>query len=501
MGDRRSIVIDAAMPAGTRALFDDSLIAQLDTLLHEFAARRSALLAARQQRHQRYANGKRPAMHEDQDIVPVACDVPTYLGDRRVQLQIAANSETLLRAVNADVSAILISPRQALDGRGALDAQQVLHEVIAAQASAKRAAMPALIYAPRSLDVVEPLLHWHDEAVPAALLDALLFVVRYRESLERLGQVPCLHLAGVDSPEEAEFWADVLRHLEHSGISGSGTIRTSIGMDTVNANFSLQPIIEALRDYIVSVETDHFAYLRSFIHTFQHLPQFVLPDRNELTAGSHFLRAQGIKLLRTAHQFGIHAIASCTSALAEQTGEGSNTLQWLRSEIEREARDGFDGCSIADPEIIELVNECFDDAMPGQHQKHRMRDDANIFGADLLQVVKGKITEEGLRHNIQLALLGAAGVSDPDIANTLRGAEASTSSIELAADQLWQWLWLDTGVLDDGRIIDEQLLAATVEGVTGTLNVAPEPLQAAVQRLSAHLARRDLATHFLADDN
>jgi malate synthase len=489
----------AALSPDNQALFTDALVEELDTLLQTFAARRQALLAARQQRRQQCATGNLPELQTRDTSTPADCDVPPYLGERRVELQVAPVAEQLLPAYASEATTLLVSATPWLTGSGALDAQRELGEILRIQSKAPRTAAPVMFYSPRALDIDEPAVQWHDAAVPAALLDLLLYVRNNRATLHNAGLTLCLHLAEVESPDEAAFWSDVFHHLENTGTVAANDIKVSIGIDTVLASFATPAILDALSGYVVSLATDYFAYLRSFVHTFQHLPQFVLPDRSELTAGSHFLRAQGINAVRCAHRHGVHAIASCAAALPEQADEGSRTMQWLRSEIERAARDGFDGCSVTDPALIDIVKESFDRIMPGQHQQHRLRRDVHITGDDLLQVVKGKITEDGLRENIRLALLGAASSGEPLAASGLHGADATRSSVEFAADQLWQWLWLDTGVLDDGRIIDEPLLSAIVQDEAGKLAIAPDALQTAIQRLSGHLAQRDLTGHFLSE--
>ncbi|MGB5739526.1 MAG: hypothetical protein WBM54_09255, partial [Woeseia sp.] len=410
-----------------------------------------------------------------------------------------ADAAMLLQALSSDASSVLVDLGNVLSGSGAaLDAQLLLHDVLTSATRTDAAASPPLVFCPRALEVDETLLHWHDEAVPAALADVLLFLQRNAAALARTGHGLYLHLAGLDAADEARFWSDIIRWLERADVVPHNAIKVSIGIDSVHANFVLHDIIDAARNDVTAIMTNRHSYLRSFIHTFQHLPQFVLPDRDELTPATHFLRTQGANLIKTAHLHGLHVIAACTASMPPESGEGSRTMQWLRSEIERDARDGFDGCSIADPGLVQIVKETFDRIMPGQHQLHRLRDDTHITAADLLQVAKGKITEDGLRANIRIALLGAAAGVDASAAQRLQGAEATSASIELAADQLWQWQWLDTGILDDGRIIDATLLNAAIQDEATRLNVAPEPLQAALGKLEKHLQQRDIVGHFLA---
>lgn len=494
-----SVEFDTALRPELQERFAGDAARTLAALFDAFAERRDALIAARRQRQLAFAAGSVPELQKPQTFRQASGEVPPGLADRRVELQVAPVAEALLQAQASPVSTIVVAPQQFFHGdRSALDVHLLLRDMLNSNVTSDAPKAPGMLYAPRLLDSSESLVRWHDAPVSAALLDVWLFLDRAAARSDADNRDPWLHLAGIDSPQEAAFWSDVFTWLDQQGVVNRTELKVTASIDTVNANFALHPILDALSDWVIAVTTDRHAYLRSIIHSFQHLPQFVLPDRGELTPACHFLRAQGLNLVRSAHQHGMYAIAACNATLPPETSEGSRTMQWLRGEIERDARDGFDGCSVVELALVDSVKDAFDRIMPGQQQMHRLRDDIQVTGADLLQVVKGKITEAGLRHNIRLALLGVAAVADPHAASDLQGADATVTSVEFAADQLWQWLWLETGVLDDGRNIDAALLASTVQHEAEHINVLPETLQNSVSRLNAHLGQRELPASFIS---
>jgi malate synthase len=97
--------------------------------------------------------------------------------------------------------------------------------------------------------------------------------------------------------------------------------------------------------------------------------------------------------------------------------------------------------------------EIFDAHMPGPNQLHRLREDVDIGADDLLQVVKGKITAQGFRSNINIGIrylsawLGGNGCVPID--NLMEDA----ATAEISRAQVWQWVHHETGVLDEGRNI------------------------------------------------
>ncbi len=99
-------------------------------------------------------------------------------------------------------------------------------------------------------------------------------------------------------------------------------------------------------------------------------------------------------------------------------------------------------------------------------------DDRAVEAADLLQVPVGRITEAGIRENIRSAL------------RYLVGDEAvGLIDAELARAQLWQWVHHETGVLDTGRIISQQIFTDWLEEEETQLLRSPELIDSDPDRL------------------
>jgi malate synthase len=94
--------------------------------------------------------------------------------------------------------------------------------------------------------------------------------------------------------------------------------------------------------------------------------------------------------------------------------------------------------------------EVFDRLMPGPNQLSVKRDDVHISQPDLLEMHKGKRTEEGLRENIRVGVqyieAWLRGRGAVPIYNLMEDA----ATAEISRAQVWQWLYLKAK-LDDGR--------------------------------------------------
>ena len=129
----------------------------------------------------------------------------------------------------------------------------------------------------------------------------------------------------------------------------------------------------------------------------------------------------------------------------------------VRADKERESSDGHDGTWVAHPGLIAIAKKSFDDEMPDPNQIERLRGDVEVTAKDLLTVPEGAITEQGLRHNVNVGILymaaWLAGNGCVPIYNLMEDA----ATAEISRSQLWQWIHNSNGVLDDGREVTEEL--------------------------------------------
>lgn len=498
-----SIDVDRDLDEPLEALLDDAATALLAALAERFAAPADDLLAARGARQQAVDEGRMPAFPADGDDADWrVVEVPADLGDRRVELHVAPSATELVAAFGAGVSPISLSLASALPGRdGCLAVQKTLTELLCAARGdpGHNGARPAFVFGPRPLGRRETALRWQGAPVHAALADLALYLRHNALALASSGSGAYLALSGLDSAAEARLWADMLGFAAQFLELDAATLQVTLSIDTVHAAFAADSMLHELRRHASALTFDRHACLRGFVHTFRRHPQFILPDPAELTTATHFLRCRGLHLIRVAHARGASAIAPCVPWLPLSADAPGSADGRVKADLERHARDGFDGSGIAHPGLLPEARDVYNRLVPAAHQQHRSRCDVRVTGADLLQVVKGKITERGMRRNLSVGLHGYVAARDGRALLDLDGRRETAASIALAADQLWQWVRHETGVLDDGRIVDAALFDDVLADVCEDSELPPDDLREAVDCLRHHVLDRDSPGDFPAD--
>jgi malate synthase len=134
-------------------------------------------------------------------------------------------------------------------------------------------------------------------------------------------------------------------------------------------------------------------------------------------------------------------------------------LEKVREDKEREARQGFDGTWVAHPDLVPVAKEIFDRHLGDRpHQKSVMREDVAVAAEQMLDfhVPGGRITEEGVRANISIALQYIDAWLQGQGAVAIRNLMEDAATAEISRSQLWQWIWHDAR-MDDGRRITPEI--------------------------------------------
>src|SRR5205823_5711666 len=145
------------------------------------------------------------------------------------------------------------------------------------------------------------------------------------------------------------------------------------------------------------------------IKKFRTRPEFVLPDRAEVTMTVPFMRAYTELLVKTCHRRGAFAMGGMAAFIPSRRDPQVNevALGKVREDKLRESGDGFDGTWVAHPDLVPVAAEVFADVLGDRpNQLDRQRDDVSISAADLLDVAAtpGQVTEDGLRQNVNVGI-------------------------------------------------------------------------------------------------
>jgi len=461
--------IRGPMAEGYDCVLSPGALAFIAGLSREFGARIQGLLDERDRRQARIDAGEMPDFLEETRQVRAGdwrvTTVPGDLRDRRVEITGPTDRKMIINALNSGANVFMADCEDSLTPtwdnvvRGQMNLRDAVDRTISLDAGGKQYrlndSIATLIVRPRGWHLLEKHLLVDGVPAPGALVDFGLYLYHNAAELERRGSGPYFYLPKLESHHEARLWADVFRFAESEGIVGPGRIKVTVLIETILAAFECDEILYELRDYVVGQNCGRWDYIFSFIKKFRRYPEFVLPDRAEVTMTTHFLRSYSQLVIRTCHRRGAYAIGGMAAQIPIKGDAEANdaAIAKVRADKEREAGDGHDGTWVAHPGLVPVAREVFDRLMPGPNQLDRLREDVDVAAADLLQVVKGRITEGGLRDNIGVAIRYLAAWLDGNGCVPINHLMEDAATAEISRAQIWQWVHHETGVLDEGRNI------------------------------------------------
>ncbi|TMD38848.1 MAG: malate synthase A, partial [Chloroflexi bacterium] len=241
-----------------------------------------------------------------------------------------------------------------------------------------------------------------------------------------------------------------------------GTIRATVLIETILAAFEMEEILYELRDHSSGLNAGRWDYIFSIIKKFRNRPEFVLPDRAQVTMTVPFMRAYTELLVKTCHRRGAHAMGGMAAFIPSRRDPEVNrvALAKVKEDKDREADDGFDGTWVAHPDLVPTATEAFDRVLGDRpNQLERQRPEVSVTASQLtdVKVPGGTITENGLRMNV--------GVGIQYIESWMRGTGAAAinnlmedvATAEISRSQVWQWV-SHSSRLSEGPTVNADLV-------------------------------------------
>jgi malate synthase len=447
-------------------------------LSRRFETTRQQLLSRRQQRQQEIVDGRMPHFLSETAVVRekswTVAPIPNDLQDRRVEITGPVERKMIINALNSGANVFMAdfedsnSPTWRNNIEGQLNLRDaVRREISFATPEGKQyrlnPTVATLMVRPRGWHLVEKHMLVDGRPVSASVFDFGLFFFHNAVAQIERGTGPYFYLPKMESHLEARLWNDVFTFSERKlGIKG-GVIRATVLIETILASFEMDEILYELRDHSAGLNCGRWDYIFSFIKKFRHRPDFVLPDRAQVTMERHFLKSYVDLLIHTCHRRGIHAMGGMAAQIPIKHDPEANrlALDKVRKDKLREVQAGHDGTWVAHPGLVAIAKELFDARMQGPNQISVLRDDVRVTPHDLLSVPKGEITQIGLEVNIDVGIqyleawLGGNGCVP--IYNLMEDA----ATAEISRTQVWQWV-RHGARLSDGRVVDGALVQGTI---------------------------------------
>jgi malate synthase len=274
-----------------------------------------------------------------------------------------------------------------------------------------------------------------------------------------MGTGPYFYLPKLENHLEARLWNGIFVMAQKELGIPQGTIKATVLIETILATFEMDEILYELREHSAGLNCGRWDYIFSAIKKFRNIPDFILPDRAQVTMTTHFMRSYSLLAIKTCHRRLAHAIGGMAAQIPIKNDPKANeeALARVRADKKREATDGHDGTWVAHPGLVAIALEEFDAVMKSPNQIYKKREDVHVTAADLLKVPDGTITEAGLRNNISVSLYylesWLRGSGCVPIYNLMEDA----ATTEIARSQIWQWIHHPKGILDDGRKVTIEL--------------------------------------------
>jgi malate synthase len=471
-----------AKPSGRQAeILSAEALAFVAGLHRRFNKRRLELLARRDERQKQFDAGELPDFLPETKSIRDGdwsiAKIPADLLDRRVEITGPVDRKMIVNALNSGAKVFMADFEDAsspvfanmVEGQANLKDRWEGKIDFTDPASGKAYALkqdPAvLMVRPRGWHLPERHVVVDGEEAAGSLFDFGLYVFHCAKAQIAQGSTPAFYLPKLESHLEARLWNDVFSDAERELGAPHGTFKATILIETLPAAFEMDEILYELRDHIVGLNCGRWDYIFSFIKRLGKNKAFLTPDRSEMTMGKAFLNAYSLLLIKTCHRRGAFAMGGMAAQIPVKGDAQANEAAFakVRADKEREAGNGHDGTWVAHPDLVPIAMEVFDRLMPGPNQLAKKRDDVHVAQADLIEVHKGRRTEEGLRENIRVGVqyieAWLRGRGAVPIYNLMEDA----ATAEISRAQVWQWIHLKAK-LDDGREVTSEMFRNAMAG-------------------------------------
>lgn len=445
----------------------------LAELARRFEGRRRELLEQRRARQREISEGRLPdfleTTREIRESEWTVAPIPNDLQDRRVEITGPVDRKMIINALNSGANVYMAdfedsnTPTWDNNIQGQINLRDAAGGTISFTSPegkqyrlAERTA--TLVVRPRGWHLVEKHLVVDGSPISGSLFDFGLFFFHNAHKLVEKGTAPYFYLPKMESHREARLWNDVFNFAQEKLGLPSGTIRATVLIETILAAFEMDEILYELRDHSAGLNCGRWDYIFSFIKKFRDRPDFVLPNRAQVTMDRDFLNAYVMLLIKTCHRRRIHAMGGMAAQIPIKSDPVANekALEKVRLDKLREVKAGHDGTWVAHPGLVGLAKDVFDAYMKDANQIHVIPN-VTVTRDELLAVTKGEITEEGLRLNVDVGIQylesWLRGNGCVPIYNLMEDA----ATAEICRAQVWQWL-KHRAALSDGRAITQELV-------------------------------------------
>jgi malate synthase len=447
-------------------------------LQREFGGRRLELLKLRDERQARIDAGENPQFLVTTSSVRDSdwniAKAPKDLQDRRVEITGPTDRKMLINALNSGARVFMadFEDANAPTWSNLTEGQVNLIDAIERRIDFKspegkeyrlNEKVATLLVRPRGWHLDERHVEVDGKPVSGSLFDFGLYFFHNAERLLTKGSGPYFYLAKLESHLEARLWNDVFNLAQDELKIPRGTIRATVLIETILAAFEMDEILYELRDHSSGLNAGRWDYIFSIIKKFRNRgPNFVLPDRAQVTMTVPFMRAYTELLVKTCHRRGAHAMGGMAAFIPSRRDAEVNrvALAKVKEDKDREAGDGFDGTWVAHPDLVPTATEAFDQVLGDRpNQLEKQRPEVSVAAGQLIdvKVPGGTVTENGLRMNVSVGIQYIESWMRGTGAAAINNLMEDVATAEISRSQVWQWVH-QSARLEEGPTVDADLV-------------------------------------------
>lgn len=459
------------------AILTDEALAFLEALHQNFNQERLALLQKRVEQQEKFNQGENPVFPKETQSIResewTAAPIPEILLDRRVEITGPVDRKMVINALNSGAKVFMAdfedscSPTWDNLMEGQQNLKDAVNKTIRLEQNGKSYQLnettATLLVRPRGLHLDEKNLEVDSEKMSGSFVDFGLFFFHNAQTLLQQGLAPFFYLPKLEHYEEARLWNAIFVFAQDYLKIPQGTIKATVLIETITASFQLDEIIYELKEHMAGLNCGRWDYIFSYIKKLNQHPDFLVPDRDQVTMTSPFMSAYSLRVIQICHKRNVLAIGGMAAQIPIKNDEEANQIAYnkVKADKEREVKNGHDGTWVAHPALVPLAMKVFNENMPTKNQMHVKRSELNITEAQLLELPKGTVTENGVRKNINVGILYVEswlmGVGAAALYNLMEDA----ATAEISRAQLWHWLNKKV-TLDNGTVCSTELYKAYI---------------------------------------
>ena len=220
--------------------------------------------------------------------------IPADLMDRRVEITGPVDRKMIINALNSGANVFMAdfedsnSPTWTNNLDGHVNLRDAVNRTITYVSPEGKSyklneKIATLLVRPRGWHLDEKHFLVDGKPISGALFDFGLFFFHNAKNLIAHGTGPYFYLPKIESHLEARLWNDVFNFSQDYVGIPRGTVRATVLIETILAAFEMDEILYELREHSSGLNCGRWDYIFSFIKKFSKRPDFILPNRAEVT--------------------------------------------------------------------------------------------------------------------------------------------------------------------------------------------------------------------------